>query len=356
MLKINAILSTIFLLSLAIILITSCKKDPVMDPTTPSLIGPESININGVMMTLSAISYTNDGESESAIRASIISYLNDTSLATHGNWQLTWGPGISGWKSNMVFVASIKTTIGPIYVITIRGTNTTSIPDVIQDLDVFVRVHFPYGEPGDSVARGAMNGLDSLLSTKDAGTHKTLEEYLTALPMGKNISLFVTGHSQGGGLAPLMAYWLVKNQNLANRFEFHTVAFAGPGVVNQNFATNFINALPPTGSFKMKVNSKDGIPWSWASLPAMLEKGIPVHVPFPQSAFYQTVHDSLQAMGITYVNVVHADSIGYIPITDSGPGGITPADSIKWYDHWLATEHNHNNYLKLLGVKPLPEK
>ena len=347
------ILSTIILAFLVLFVVTSCKKDPISVPSTPPL-GLENIDWPGVMMTLSAISYIDGDSIPSVIKDSIEILLKDSTLATGGNWQLVWGPGISAYKANMVFVAMTKAQTTPVYAIVIRGTNMASIPDIVQDLDVFTRVQFTYGEPGDSVSQGAMQGLHNLLFTTDGTTSKTLESFLQSLPSGQAIPLFVTGHSQGGGLAPLMAYWLLRNNSLTDKFIFHTIAFAGPGVINQNFVANFNKALPSTGSFQMKINSNDVIPWLWASLPGIIQKGVPVHVPLPHRIFLQSAQDTLQTRGIAYVNLVKADSIGAIPITNSAPGGIMPADSIKWYDHWLAVEHNHNNYLKLLGVKQLP--
>jgi len=82
-----------------------------------------------------------------------------------------------------------------------------------------------------------------------------LEDFLGSISYGIKIPLFVTGHSQGGSLAPLMAYWLVKESNFADKFIFNTIAFAGPGVVNQKFKEHFWAALPSDGSFKMMVNS-----------------------------------------------------------------------------------------------------
>ncbi|MBN1198475.1 MAG: hypothetical protein JXA23_03915, partial [Bacteroidales bacterium] len=123
--KTSTILPMILLLSLTLLIVFSCKKDPTENPVTPPL-GLEQMDLPGAMMTLSAISYVADGQPESVIRDSITILLSDTSLATQGKWQLAWGPGISGMKSNLSFVVSIITSSGPVYAIVIRGTNTFS--------------------------------------------------------------------------------------------------------------------------------------------------------------------------------------------------------------------------------------
>jgi len=122
-----------------------------------------------------------------------------------------------------------------------------------------------------------------------------------------------------------MAYWLVKNHNFTDKFIFNTVAFAGPDVVNKRFRDHFLTALPPDGSFHMMVNSLDVIPYLWADLPGISANSIPVHVPHDYKEGLRLADSLLQFLGIKYYNITH----------------------------WVGVEHNHDNYLKLLGVKPL---
>lgn len=324
----------------------SCKKntDPVEQP--------KEINLPGVMMTLSAISYVADSFPAIVIKDSIKYFLGIDSLATHGDWKLVWGPGISPLKENLVYVTKNSTGDVPAYAIAIRGTNVFSPGDDLQDFDVFTLVHFKYGKPEDMVSRGAMDGLNNLLATTDPANGSILEDYLFSIITDTRLPLFVTGHSQGGSLAPLMTYWLLTNTKFTGKFTISTLAFAGPAVVNQSFQTNFLAALPDDASFQMRVNTKDVVPYYWANLPAILSGQVPVHVPFLHKTLIHGFDTSLQAKGIKYYNIVVSDTIGHIPVTNNVPG-ITPADSIRWYDHWLETEHNHNNYLKLLGVATL---
>lgn len=352
-LKRTKITPTILLFSLIIFILSGCKKDSDTVTPTPPL-EFENLDFPGIMMTLSAISYIDGDSIPSVIRDSIDTLLKDPSLATGGHWKRVWGPGISGIKSNMIYVAMMKTPQFPVYAVVIRGTNMASLPDVIQDVNVFSLVPFTYGQAGDMVAKGGMEGLDSLLTAKDGGTGKTLEEYLNSLSHSQKMPLFVTGHSQGGGLAPLMAYWLITNDSLKNKFLFNTFAFAGPSVTNASFNGHFRNALSAVnGSFHMLVNSLDVIPYLWADLKGISAKNIPVYVPSDYRLALEIADSVLSLLHIKYDSVTTSQYIGFIPITETGAGGITPADSIKWYDHWLATEHNHNNYLRLLGVKPL---
>ncbi len=343
--KKNILFPTISFLLLTIIIFNGCKKDS--DP--PDL---EEQNLPGVMMTLSAISYVAEASVDS-IKDSINYFLSVESLATGGDWQLAWGPVITGVNANLIYVAKNTTGENPAYAIAIRGTNKNSIFDILEDLKVRTLVEFPYGMIGDSVAKGPMEGFVNLLDAKDTEYNKTLEEYLKSISTTTKIPLFVTGHSQGGGLAPMFAYWLITNEALKDKFVFSTLAFAGPGWFNKNFRDNFLNTLPVDASFKMYVNSLDMIPYGYSNLAGINAKNIPVYVPPFYRATISFMDSLITDSGIEYYNIAVADSIGFFPITSSTPGGILPSDETPWYNYWLNVEHNHNNYLRLLGVEPV---
>jgi lipase (class 3) len=344
--KKHILFPVISFLLLTIIIFNGCKKDSDHPFLSES-------NLPGVMMTLSAISYVAEDSTATIISDSILHFLSDETLATGGDWQLDWGPVITNDKCNLIFVA--KNTSGeiPAYVIAIRGTNVHSLSDILEDIIVIPLVEFPYGVAGDSVAKGPMEGFAKILETSDIASQTTLEEYLKTIPTSEKIPLFITGHSQGGGLAPLFAYWLITNETLKDKFVFSTYAFAGPGWFNKNFRDNFLNKLPADASFQMFVNSLDMIPYGYSNLAGINAKNIPVHVPSPYRTTIAFVDSLITDSGIKYYNIVVADSIGHIPITSSTPGGIMPSNEIKWYNYWLKVEHHHNNYLRLLGVKPV---
>lgn len=333
-------------LLLTTIIFNGCKKNS--DP--PFL---ADSNLPGVMMTLSAISYVAEDSSATSINDSISHYLSDKSLATGGDWQLDWGPVVTDSNSNLIFVAKNTSGTSPAYAIAIRGTNVHSFKNILEDVLVLHLVEFPYGIGGDSVAKGPMDGFTKILESIDVTSQTSLEEYLKSIVTTEKIPLFITGHSQGGGLAPLFAYWLITNEALKDKFIFSTYAFAGPGWFNKNFRDNFLNNLPSDASFKMYVNSLDMIPYGYSNLAGINAKNIPVHVPILYRAVIAFEDSLIRNNKIKYYNIVVADSIGYFPITSSTPGGILPSNEMEWYNYWLKFEHNHNNYLRLLGVKPL---
>jgi len=345
--KKNILFPLISFLLLTIIIFNGCKKDSDPPP------GIEEENLPGVMMTLSAISYAAEDTLINIIKDSINIYLAKKSLATGGDWQLDWGPIITADNRNLIFVAKNTTTESPAYAIAIRGTNINSIGDILEDLIVVPLVQFPYGMAGDSVAKGPMDGFTLILEAKDSQSNTTLEEYLESVVSSEKIPLYITGHSQGGGLAPLFAYWLITNETLKDKFVFSTLAFAGPGWFNKNFRDNFLNTLPVDASFKMYVNSLDMIPYGYSNLPGIISGNIPVFVPLKYQMAISLADGLISVAGIKYYNIAVADSIGYFPITSSTPGGILPSNEKEWYIYWLKVEHNHNNYLRLLGVDPV---
>ena len=337
----------IMFLLLTFVVFEGCKKD-----TDPPLEIDEA-NLPGVMMTLSAISYVAEDSSLSIIKASINRLLSDESYATGGDWQLDWGPVVTDSNSNLIYVAKNISEESPAYAIAIRGTNVNSLENILEDFQVLTLVEFPYGMAGDSLAIGPMDGFSKILAAHDSKSQTTLEEYLKSVVTSEKIPLFITGHSQGGGLAPLFAYWLITHETLKDKFIFSTLAFAGPGWFNKNFRDNFLNNLPVDASFKMYVNSLDMIPYGYSNLPGIISGNIPVVVPLPYELAISAADLLISEKGIKYYNIAVADSIGYFPITSSTPGGIIPSDEKERYKYWLLVEHNHNNYLRLLDAKPL---
>ena len=347
--KASKILSIILIVTTTILFLQGCKKDDINDTQNNDLELVET-DYPGIMMTLAAISYASDGYDETTIRNHINNLLLEKDLATGGNWKLAWGPGISSDSANMAFVAIANTN--PIsYAIVIRGTNPHSIDGVLQDLDVFKLVPFPGGENNDSIAEGAGKGLSNILSTVDAKTNRSLEYFLDSLPSSQSIPLFVTGHSQGGYLAPLVAYWVMKKQKFINKFMIKTFTFAGPTVWNYGFVKNFNSVLSEqNGVISMYVNDLDVIPYFWYNLPGISNNNIPVKVPQEILFGYNLSDSTLKHKKIYYHNLVDATPIGSIAI-DTTEHPITSADSNSWYKKWMAVEHNHNNYLLLLGEK-----
>lgn len=332
-----------------------CKKDPEPATPTPPVVLP-SPNMAGVMMTLSAISYVAEESTPLVIKDSIDILLNIDSLATRGLWKRVWGPGVADNATNatnLVYVTMMKTETELAYAIVIRGTNMGNDMDKWQDIDIAM-ARFTYGEVDDSVTQGAMDGFDALLKTQENGSGIILETFLGSIKPTAKIPLYVTGHSQGGYLAPVMAYWVMRNTDFKANFDVRTFTFAAPSVVNKSFRGHFKEALANGGTIQMYVNSLDVMPYFWTDLEAIRVNGIPVAIPDTFfGATLTTFQHYLDSVKINYYKVGQDSLIGFIPV-DTTIHPINNLDSFNYYKHWVEVEHNHNNYLRLLGEATLP--
>jgi hypothetical protein len=346
--RINKNLPMMVMMVLVLLTLFSCKKD-----TTTIGSELETYNLPGIMMTLSAISYAESNTSEPIIRQKIDTLLADEGLITKGQWKRVWGPGISPLNVNLAYVAEYATENQSYYALVIRGTRLKSFFDDFEDLNVFEWTHFTYGQADDKVSWGAWDGFNFLLDTKDSKSGQTLQTFLNSIPGDSGVRMFVTGHSQGGSLAQVFAYWLKSPSVFNNKFSVSVLGFAGPSIGNQSFVTNYLNLLSKDESFHMYINSKDVIPRFWSGIPSIISQDVPVYVP----SFYRNLADSIQLVladrGIQYVNMVVADTIGFIPVKDT-IAGLPATDSVPYYDHWMGVEHHSNNYLRLLGADTIP--
>jgi len=357
-------LKTAITFLLVSILFTSCEKNS-------NNIALENPDPAAAMMTLCAIGYPNEGASQGEIATSIDHFLGQQSLATNGEWKRVWGPGISLDNENMMYVVKNEKSVVPEYAIAIRGTNLPSIFDIIEDLDVFEMVSFPGGKTGDMVSAGALDGFNFLIKTTDPNDDSlTLEKFLTSLPQVNNTRLFVTGHSQGGSLVPLISYWLINHPDFKNKFNILSYVFAGPGVVNESFKNNFYSSSQGELTYHSFANTLDVMPYFWSDLLEINSKNIPVHVPHDFRKHIDPSEVKLANRGIKYFKIDEAKPIGNIPIDSSAripikfsnvhsPQADTitiyPSDTTLWYLYWMEKEHNYNNYLKLLGAEPVIE-
>jgi len=341
----NLLMATV--LSLAL-MITSCKKDQPIEQQ-PNFFGLEEAyhpNEAASIMTLAAIAYVAEGKDMLTIKDSIGILLKDATLETKGDWELIWGPGITNTNSNLVYIAKYAYDQPATYAMVVRGTSIYSFSDIHQDADVFELVSFTYGLAGDSVAHGSMEGLDLLLATEDPHSGHTLKQFLPSITANETSKMFITGHSQGGALAPLLAYWFVTSSGVAEHFNLETYAFAGPSVGNESFVQNFFISMPESTYFSMVSNSLDIVPYFWARFDQLVPMEIPAPVPLGYQIVLTGISEDLNLKNIKYVQLDDQIDIGNFPPSDTLGG-------IQWYNHWVMKEHNHNNYLILLGAKPI---
>jgi hypothetical protein len=217
-----------------------------------------------------------------------------SATALNGEWERTWGPALvlePDWQTlyttggdwtitntwdpapvaNTMFVAKQKGA--EVYVVAIAGTNPASQYDwEKEDLDAYP-VFWPYGNPLHSglISRGARTGLGLLQAmTSTVLPHGTsqvsLRSYLKDIVASETATIYFTGHSLGGVLAPVTALWLHDTRNdwdqqVNSSLKFYAFAGATPG--DRKFATYVADRFKGDAAVIVN-NSLDVVPHAFA--------------------------------------------------------------------------------------------
>ncbi len=310
--------------------------------TTPMFGGYDQSEA-GVMMTLSALCYVAEGNTNALqIRDSINIQLADSNYSTGGDWKVCWGPGISPTGDNLMYMAVDSTGDSLKYAICVRGT-VFNFANIVEDLEVWDMEKWPFSGGGDSVALGSLKGLDTLLNTTDPLTFQSLQSYLNTLNAPKQ-KMFITGHSLGGAMATLITKWFL-DMSFTSRFKLETYTFAAPTVGNISFVGTYHSQMTASGSESHRcVNNKDVVPYAWADLPNIISENIPTTVPPLVAAVIQTAYVYLKD-SVVYKHVETKRSLGSFDPQNCGAIG---EDST--YFCWVGFEHASNTYLRLLNA------
>ncbi|MDX2174396.1 MAG: lipase family protein [Bacteroidota bacterium] len=126
----------------------------------------------------------------------------------------------------------VNNTVAPGIVIAFQGTISVTTPgglkDWMTDFDA-TPVPFIEGKTGDLVHKGIYDSVKSILS-------QILQALSTLQNANNSLPIFVTGHSKGGGMAPIAAAILI------NKYKYviqEVYTFAAPMIGNASFGANF---------------------------------------------------------------------------------------------------------------------
>jgi len=292
-----------------------------------------------IMMTLSAIAYVDDkpGHSPEKIGEKISNALSNGSYATDGKWRLVWGPIVTPEHDNLAFIAQNGSEMA----VVLRGT-APSHKSLMEDIPTG-QDPFPNAPNGAKVSHEFLHdGLLPMLQATSGGLK--MAEFLAHQ---KPQTLYVTGHSQGGGLTPMMTAEL--SQELARTVKGH--AFAPPTSGNPDFASW-------VGKMKcctLYINPYDIVPLGYNHIGRIVSDGIPLEVPMLDK-------DGIEIRAAVEAAVLAADAVGPWAQPDTQvmlPGQrtypIIPGDPTfkKKFEQAVGYQHSHNTYLSLIGAPPV---
>ncbi|WP_147124476.1 lipase family protein [Shimia ponticola] len=292
-----------------------------------------NIGIDAQMATLAAIAYVGETGKKSDIRGDIETELKNTTYATHhAGWQRLWGP-VTLYDDNLVFVA--QNTAGDIAIV-LRGTVYDDLKSWYEDLpDALEPTHFPSAIPGkvSSKFKTAVFDMANATDPVDGTPMMTTVKAAT----GK---IYVTGHSQGAGLAPLMHAYVAAMGDIAlSRITSHT--FAAPSTGDPTFATYVSTTLDSTRYYNML----DIVPTGYANMSDIWEIGLPVKATIDQGLIRVAVDGWSLATGLSQSDFAQPDAKVVALNTQKKH---VPNDP-SYYDS-VVGQHNHNTYLYLLGA------
>ena len=298
---------------------------------TPAVTDP----LAPVLMTLAGIAYGKP--------AAIPHYLGpDTLTAEH--WSIVWIADDLAVPVNFAFIAKNASTGA--YAIVIRGTypdpfSSAYWDDANEDSPIGPMHSWPGATDSlAQVAGGTWAGFQRVLALMGAG--QSLAQAIAALPA--TATVYVTGHSLGGTLAPVIGLWMSEQPGFAVPSVY---AFAGMTPGNAAFAALFGPGTALAGRVWRYNNTLDTVGYGWDRV-------------LDTRRFYQPAPSG----GLLVEGAIVAMALRLMPYGYTGFGTIvdlpgvlsTPVIDCEFVAYLLENLHQHmpDTYLALLGAPPLP--
>ena len=298
-----------------------------------------TVSIAQVLMTLSALAYVEDDAPTkkspppplSTVAKALGTELKNINYNTKNQWDVSWGPIQYNTTRNLAYVARKRGT--NTYAVVLRGT-VGSFSSFREDIPTG-QTSFGFGLPANAKVSSKFDrAFKGMLATPDPTTNTLLADYLRTTALTGSLNLYVKGHSQGGGLAPMMTAWMQNERKdwSGSNHQITNFTFAAPSAGNPAFAEWIENN---TTTYLVR-NPLDIVPHGYATPGQLITKGIPSRVPLGWAAVIEV------AAGLSYATGPWAQPkkrhlLPKVPMTG------------KYLDQ-VEGQHNHNSYLYLLNA------
>lgn len=287
-------------------------------------------SVAGVQMTLAGLAYLDAGKSIDKVRSKLQDALKRKDYATGGEWELVWGPVVDGEGDNLMYLARRKGA--DVYSVVLRGTVDQG-GSIWEDIPTGQEAFAFVPADGALVSSHFVEAFRALVEGRDARRLNTLGEYLVGRARGARI--YVTGHSQGGGLTSLVLAWLAHlSDQMRLDWQCAGYAFAPPTAGNPAFA----RWIGERTDYYAVINPLDVVPFGYASIKALIREQVPDKVPEIYHPVIDAAADEAEAVG----DWQH-------PNTRVKLRAVQLPHSVGYLDQ-IAGQHNHNSYLYLLGA------
>lgn len=164
-----------------------------------------------------------------------------------GKQELVWGPARTKGKQvfDVAMMYAVNNKSNPSeYTVVIRGTNPISLWSWWnEDLKIIKQIPWEYGKaPAQAkISQASHTALHLLQDLKPEesipGAGQTINAFLQdIINSGKAKTIYVTGHSLGGCMAPTLALWLKDTLTGIDDIDLSVYAYAGPTAGNGTFA------------------------------------------------------------------------------------------------------------------------
>lgn len=263
---------------------------------------------------------------------------------------VVWGPAehksILDEPNALMYIAQNQQTNE--YYVVIRGTNPESLSSWLdEDLDIdktepFSSLHDnPSASKNVLISKGTFTGTNYLLGLKDPTTDTKAFTYLQGLGSAMEY-LYVTGHSLGGTLAPVMFAYL--NSRLYGGVSVANMAlwsFAGLTPGGSGFNGFLSGMLPDPSPAVLFQNTLDIAPFLWSSKSSVesIYSNNSLQPTDAEKLLLDELFHLAGKSGITY-----AQPSGGSPLT-----GVFDVSKNKW-DSQVLQQHHSTTYQTLISA------